>query len=151
MDLSEFLVRAKVSSYASGGERSERKLEDGGKEFVHEEGGFRYRDRYFGSDPFAGEEVVWRDGKAVWVMNYRGQTTTPNPPAEKIYAFLRSAMRRVAPERPFRGPAVCAEGDFEYRDRSEGTVEHFIGEERILHQGKEIYRLRYHGGFVRDK
>ena len=57
-ELSKFLIKAKINSYASGGEGSRRVLEDGGKEFVFEEGQLKYRDRYFGFSPFIGQEIV---------------------------------------------------------------------------------------------
>ena len=46
--LSKFLVKAKINTYASSGEGGEKILPDGGKEFEFEEKEFKYRDRYFG-------------------------------------------------------------------------------------------------------
>jgi len=67
MRLSEFLVKAKIATYASEGEASEIVLEDGAKELTFEDGKFKYRDRYYGFNPFVGEEiatseVVQKDG-----------------------------------------------------------------------------------------
>ena len=59
--LSDFLVKAKINTYASG------------KEFDFEEKEFRYRDRYFGFNPFIGEEVVWQKKEIIWGMNYYGR------------------------------------------------------------------------------
>jgi len=148
-ELSEFLVKAKVNSYASGGEGSGRILEDGGKEFVFEEGRFKYRDRYFGFSPFTGQEIVWLDGKEIWAMNYYGRITSDVVSAKQIYMFLRKSMRQVSCDRPFRGPKSFKEANFEYIDENEGTLEDFRGLERILFRGKEVYRLYYHGGFVK--
>ena len=46
--LSKFLVKAKINTYASSGEGGEKTLSDGSKEFEFEEKELKYRDRYFG-------------------------------------------------------------------------------------------------------
>jgi hypothetical protein len=149
MELRQFLVRAKTGTYASEGEGDERILADGSKELTFQENEFKYRDRYFGFAPFVGEEVVWREGKVVWAMNYYGTVFGETVPADQVYRFLGKAMRQLQEDRPFRGPRSFEEQDFQYIDESEGTVENFIGVERILYQGQEVYRLDYHGGCVK--
>lgn len=152
MELAQFLVRAKSGAYASGGGAGqERILEDGFKELVYQAGGFTYRDRYIGYNPFVGEEVVWQAGHLVWAMNYYGLILSERVPAGQVYPFLQHAMQQVKEDRPFRGPRLYQEGDFEYRDESQGTLNSFTGVERILYQGEEVYRLDYHGGVVREK
>ncbi len=151
MELNEFLVKAKVNTYATSGEGGERILEDGSKELVYEEGGFKYRDRYFGFGPFAGEEIVWKDGRPFWAMNYYGSPVSGAVPAEKFYEFLKRALRKVTREKPFRGPDNFKEGDFEYINESEGGVGDFAGIEMILCRGEEVYKLSYHGGFIKTK
>jgi hypothetical protein len=149
MKLEQFLVKAKVSAYASGGEAGI--LADGCKELTFQEGPFKYRDRYFGWNPFVGEEVVWEDDQIAWAMNYYGLVFDEVVPAGQVYAFLQEAMNQVKEDRPFRGPQRFAKGDFEYTDESQDDVERFSGIERITYQGREIYRLDYHGGRVKDK
>jgi hypothetical protein len=151
LDLAEFLVKAKTHTYARAGEGGERTIADGGKELVFEQGPWKYRDRYFGWNPFAGEEIVWSGEATIWVMNYYGVVSADSVPVSEVYRFLRKAMQQVTIDRPFRGPQTLREVDFEYRDESQGTVERFTGVERILHQGREIYRLEYHGGMVKAK
>lgn len=166
LPLNKFLINAKLHTYAGGGERREKKLPDGGKEFFYEEGNFQYRDRYYGFNPFAGEEVVWEKGeggkkrekigkseekeerKAMWVMNYYGLITSTAVPVKEIYAFLRKALRKVEEKRPFRGPDYFREGQWEYGDQTKGSLEEFMGSERILYRGKEVYVLSYNGGRV---
>ena len=148
MELSNFLVKARINTYASIGEGKEdevRALEDGSIEFVYEENGFRYRDRYFGFNPFIGEEIVWQNGEVIWGMNYYGRITSDVVPEKQVYEFLRKALRQVTEDRPFRGNNF-REGDFEYINESKGTIKSFNGVERVLHKGQEIYRLNYHGG-----
>ena len=88
MELSKFLVKAKIATYASEGEGGEKDLEDGSKELTYEEEEFRYRDRYFGFNPFSGEEVVWKNNEFIWVMNYYGKVVSDKIPAKQIYEFL---------------------------------------------------------------
>ena len=151
MKLEQFLVKAKVSAYASEGEVGEEILADGCKELTFQEGKFKYRDRYFGWNPFVGEEVVWQGDQIAWAMNYYGLVFDEVVPVGQVYAFLQQAMNQVKENRPFRGPQSLKANDYEYLDESQGSVEQFTGTERIFYQGREIYRLNYHGGRVKAK
>lgn len=149
MKLEEFLIKAKGNAYAS--EEGGALLPDGSLEFTYQEGEFKYRDRYFGWNPFGGEEAVWQDDQIVWMMNYYGLVFDEVVPAAEVYSFLQNAMNQVKIDRPFRGPQTFKKGDFEYFDESQGSVDRFTGFERILYQGREIYRLHYHGGSIKPK
>ncbi len=149
MSLERFLVKAKVSAYASGGEGGEEILADGCKELTFQDSEFKYRDRYFGWNPFVGEELVWHGGQVIWAMNYYGAVSSEVVPAAQVYAFLQKAMKQVREDRPFRGPHSLKEDDYEYLDESQGNVGRFTGVERILYRGREVYRLDYHGGNVK--
>jgi len=59
-ELCRFLVKAKINTYASA--REGAILRDGSKELVFSEGKWLYRDRYFGFNPFIGEETVFYQG-----------------------------------------------------------------------------------------
>jgi hypothetical protein len=148
MEFVAFLLRAKLKTYATGGEGNERNLDDGTREMSYREGNFFYRDRYFGFNPFIGEEVVWENGKVVWGMNYYGAVTDESVSAGDVYRFLQKAMQQIIPERPFRGSDEYEEGHFLYRDANEGNVSQFSGEETIFFQNKQVYLLAYHGGKV---
>ena len=149
MELAEFLIQAKTRTYASGGAANEQRLADGCLELTYSADGFDYRDRYFGADPFVGQEIVFQDGKAIWSMNYYGRIVDKKYPAAQIYAFLQKAMRKVTLERPFRGPSAFEEGNFMYNDESSGTLDAFSGVERILFNGHKVYQLKYHGGTIK--
>lgn len=151
MKLEEFLVKAKINAYASEGEAGESRLSDGSLELTYQEGEFKYRDRYFGWNPFGGEEVVWQGAQVVWMMNYYGFVFDELVPAAEVYSFLQNAMHQVKIDRPFRGPQTLKKGDFEYFDESHGCLEQFTGIERILYQGREIYHLHYHGGSIKAR
>lgn len=148
MDFVTFLLKAKLRTYATGGEGNEQNLDDGTHEMSYREGDFSYRDRYFGFNPFVGEEVVWENDKVIWAMNYYGAVTDESIPGKDVYHFLQKAMQCVTAERPFRGPGEYREGDFVYHDQSEGSVDSFSGEEVIHFQGRRVYFLKYHGGKV---
>ncbi|MBR9692101.1 hypothetical protein GOV06_04940, partial [Candidatus Woesearchaeota archaeon] len=112
---------------------------------------FKYRDIYFGFDPFSGEEIVWQNGKVIWSMNYYGGTILEIIPTKQVYEFLKKVLQQVTEERPFRGPTNFKEDDFEYIDKSEGDIDNFTGTEKIFYKGKEVYRLNYHGGLIKTK
>ncbi len=146
MELRDFIVKAKRSTYASGAKP--KVLNDGFEELTYVEGNLLYIDRWKGSNPFGGEEIVRKNGKVVWLMNYYGYILSDKIDSKKVYGFLRKAMSLVDKQKPFRGPSHFKEGYFEYLDDSEGTFDKFRGTERILYQRKEIYKLDYHGGKV---
>jgi len=149
--LSKFLVKAKINTYASSGEGEGKMLPDGSKEFKFEEREFKYRDRYFGFNPFIGEEIVWQNGKVVWGMNYYGEIVSEIISAKSIYQFLREALKRIPDDKPFRGPDNFKKGNFEYINKVEGIVEKFKGEETVFYKEQLVYRLSYHGGFATTK
>ncbi len=92
--LSKFLESAKINTYASSGEGGENLLPDGNKKFEFKEKEFRYRDRYFGFNPFVGQEVVFQNGKIVWGMNYYGRAISKSIPPKQIYQFLQESLKK---------------------------------------------------------
>lgn len=146
--LSKFLVKAKIDTYASSGEGGEKVLLDGSKGFEFEEKEFKYRDRYFGFNPFIGEEIVWQNEKVVWGMNYYGEVVSEIIPSKQIYQFLQEALKKITEDKPFRGPDNFKKGDFEYVNKVKGTVEKFESKEIILYKEQVVYKLNYHGGLV---
>lgn len=148
MELHDFLIKAKKSTYASQGESGEKKLSDGSKEFVHEEGAWIYRDRFFGSTDFVGEEIVMKDKKPVWAMNYHGRITSTSVTPADVFDFLKECLLHITPERPFRGPSGYQRDGWKYLDKSNGTINNFRGFEEISFQNKTVYELTYHGGLI---
>ena len=146
MKLEEFLVRAKKSTYASG--IKPRTMKFGFEELTYHEGNLFYSDRWSGSNPFGGEEIVCKDGKIIWMMNYFGFIISDAVESEEVYNFLKMSLGLITKEMPFRGPESFKNGALEYRNKSAGNLEKFVGMEQILHKGKEVYRLSYHGGKI---
>ena len=148
-ELKKFIVKAKINSYAND-QVEENKLDDGSKELIFEKGNLKYRDRYFGFNPFIGQEVVWKNDKAIWSMIYVGKINSKDISEGEVYKFLRKAMRNISIERPFRGPEKYKEKKLEYRDKSEGDINYFQGVETIFYDGKKVYELFYHGGLINE-
>ena len=146
MELKEFLIKAKANSYASG--REGTKLPGDGKELSCTENEFTYTDRYYGENPFIGEEIVWKNERVVWGMNYYGGVSSKAAPVGEVYLFLQTALRAATDDQPFRGPENFAYQDFEYRNEVHGTIDAFTGVERIFYQDEEVYQLAYHGGVI---
>ena len=149
--LSKFLVKAKINTYTSSGEGGEKIIFDKSKEFEFIEGEFKYRDRYFGLNPFVGEEIVWQGEKVVWSMNYYGEIVSKITSTKNVYQFLQEALKKITEDKPFRGPDNFKKNDLEYINEIKGTVEKFKGRETIFYKGKLIYRLSYHGGAIKIK
>ncbi len=146
MEFKQFLITAKANSYASGLEGT--KLSGDGKELSFEEAGFSYTDRYFGENPFIGEEIIWKNGRVVWGMNFYGDVSSQAAPVGDVYIFLQKALRAANDDQPFRGPEHFSSQDLEYHNEVQGTIGAFSGVERIFYQDEEVYRLAYHGGVV---
>ena len=150
MQLSEFLVKAKINGYAAKGEGGENILaQDGGKELVFNEGNFKYQDKYFGFNPFKGQEAVWQNNKAIWQMNYFGQTTSDKISPKEVYNFLKKCLQQVNQDKPFRGPDNFEQDEFKYINQAQGDINSFTGQEKILYQNHEVYKLDYHGGLIK--
>lgn len=146
--LSHFIITAKKKTYAESAGEGAESLPDGSKQFVISIGEHRYRDRYFGTDPFVGEEIVFQNSSAVWSMNYYGKTLVENPDSDVIYGFLVKALSEVTAEKPFRGPVKFVLDDWVYLMTVKGVLEEFSGKEEIYFQGELVYRLLFHGGLI---
>tara|TARA_Y100000310_G_scaffold345313_1_gene463660 strand:+ start:2469 stop:2861 length:393 start_codon:yes stop_codon:yes gene_type:complete len=128
--LAEFLVKAKKATYASG------------KTLTYKDNQYSYKDTYYGSNPFGGQEIVSKD-KPIWIMNYWGKTTNP-----KIYKILKQALLQVTKDLPFRGPRQLTIGPYLYKNEVKGSITSFHGKETIEKDNKIIYTCFYHGGEI---
>lgn len=153
MNLTEFLVKSKKNTYAGNGE--EIKLNDGGKELVYEDGIFKYRDRYYRFNPFIGQELVWQSNELVWGMNYYGRVFSKRAAGkiteEKVYEFLREALKNVSANAPYRGPSRFESENLLYLCNFDGDSNRFKGNEFIHHRqiNIRIYLLDFHGGIIK--
>lgn len=143
--LGAFLIKAKKSGYAAGGESVVTREADGSKSTRFEEGDFKFHDNYFGGEPFGGREVVHYNEKPYWMMVYYGADSGKAP---ELIPFLLKALQSIPEDMPVRGPKLLEDGKFVYRNMYEGDLERFAGEETISFDNQEVYKTRYSGGLV---
>ena len=147
MTLIDFIIKAKLTGYASGGEGQEIEFDDGSKGFELSSDDYQYVDRYHGFNPFAGCEHIYKpDNTLVWIMNYYGEVFPNCSDPKSIYSFLKEAMLLINPEFPFRGPARLEKHNLSYVNHQHGTIESFHGIESIYNNEEHVYVLYYHGG-----
>jgi len=149
--LADFLVKAKLNTYAASGENNDKIFPNGSKIFKFEEKKIKYQDRYFGFNPFIGEEIVWKSGKIIWGMNYYGKIISKEVSEKQIYQFLREALKKITKNSPFRGPDSFNRKDLKYFNQVNGDIKNFMGKEKIFYNNKLTYILTYHGGFIKIK
>jgi len=148
----EFLIEAKRRTYAAqGDDASVAPALPGARQLEHRRGVYLYRDLYFGLRRFAGQETVDHAGRPVWSMAYAGGIVRRDLAIDEVRsvcAFLREALRQVAPDRPYRGPATCGKPPYAYACSAKGDLEMFQGAEEISDGLGVVYRLSFAGGRV---
>jgi hypothetical protein len=146
--LLQFVRDASRRGYAAGRTAVRVRDADHSTTIVHEQGKWKFHDNYFGGEPYGGREVVFFDGRPVWMAVYFGWVEAPNAAINTVYSFLQRALRRAPAEFPVRGPDEFAEGPFVYRNVYQGGMTNFSGEETIQRGGQLVYTARYAGGLV---
>lgn len=149
VQLRDFLVIAKKATYATSGEGGERRLSDGTKEFVFKKGLYIYRDRYFGSNPFIGQEIIFYNKKTIWGMNYYGGVINKTFDSHEVYSFLKKALQKVTKQKPYRGSRTFVSGQWKYACVVKGSINDFSGYEAISWREKKVYKLLFHGGDIK--
>ncbi|MEK6872867.1 MAG: DUF5680 domain-containing protein [Nanoarchaeota archaeon] len=154
MKLNKCLVRAKKNTYAASAK--EVILEDGARELIYEEDVFKYRDRYYGFNPFSGQELVLKNNELEWVMNYYGMIFSDKimgkTTEEEIYIFLRDALKNVYADAPYRGPSKFESGNLTYFCNFDGEILRFKRKEFIHHNhiNCRMSCLEFHGGNLKQ-
>lgn len=149
-ELRQFLLDSNKAGYAGGEEKKWIKESDGSTTIPFEKGKWRSHDNFFGGEPYGGRVVVFYENKPVWMMVYYGwveKGTEANP----VYEVLRSALKEMPKDAPYRGPEEYIQGDFIYSNEWEGTIERYSGEEKITQKGKLLYKAYYRGGLVDNR
>nr|WP_280924731.1 DUF5680 domain-containing protein [Bifidobacterium sp. ESL0745] len=153
--MSSFLVSAKAATYAAEKPVTFEPAFPGSHEFRFAKDNLHYRDIYYGSLHFAGQEIVEDESRAMWSMVYSGgilsNSTNPDNKnrdgnATEIYRFLKLALRKVSSDAPYRGPASFEAGEYRYTNRYIGDISDFSGEETIYAGSLPVYHLHYSGG-----
>jgi len=138
-----FRLEANINTYAAFlNEVPSTRLDS--HDFRYEKGDFTYHDSYVGGEQFAGEEAVWKNGKAVYSMNYLGRVLD-----EKFSGnFLKEALRAADRKMPYRGPEFYQSGEYIYKTSVNGSFEWFQGYEEIFFNAVKVYECYYHGGLM---
>lgn len=143
-ELACFLVKAKKATYAN----KTNKVNSSRKEshdYSYQENNYTYLDSFFGAENFSGQEIVYKDGKPCWSMNYYGRVIEENFNGD----FLKEALLQVDEELPFRGPLFYQKGEYLYLSRIQGKIDFFQGVEEIYYQTYKVYEGFIQGGIVK--
>ena len=123
---------------------------DGRHVVKYQEGDWSYEDSWVGGEPFSGMTTVWFRGVVFWSMIYRGRVTSGYN-KEEVYPCLWTALAKVSPDRPFRGPENMSydDGKAWYHNQWSGSLVDFNGEESITIADRGVaYKMTYQGGAV---
>lgn len=144
----EFLLRASIEAgYGNSGAKI-KKSENGAHIINYENEEWRLSDVFYGGHPYAGQEVIYQNGRAVWALQYRGWLYDTDRTPSEVYEFLKKVLLKVPSEHPYRGPENFSEGSLTYQNSWRGEFENFAGEETIIEGEQEIYKGLYFGGEV---
>ncbi|MEK7083569.1 MAG: hypothetical protein AAB972_05330, partial [Patescibacteria group bacterium] len=111
----EFYVTAKHNTYAAGGDKKAKILENGGKRYVFWDKKrwpqWRYIDLYYGYNPFFGNETIEEVPlvpPVVWTpiarMSYGGYAQGTEDEIKRMFVFLEKTLQQVTVRSLFRGP-----------------------------------------------
>ena len=143
-EIVNFRLEANVNTYAAlMNEVDSTRLDS--HDFRYGKGEYVYHDTYVGGEQFAGEEAIWKNGKAVYAMNYLGRVLGENFSGN----FLKEALRNADIKMPYRGPEYYQAGEYTYKCKVSGDFDWFQGREIITYKGNEIYECYFHGGLLR--
>lgn len=156
--LHSFHIEAGENGYMQGkGFVSPEEVQRPGfKEIVYTstDGNWVYRDSYTGHFRSRGDEVIYFQGKPVWVCSYGGGMVEEKHGDEdftdQTFKFLRRAISSKSNQDSFsaRGPAHFQDGDWEYTYYQEGNMDEFSGYEEIKFQGQRVFFHQAIGGKV---
>ena len=148
-ELENFLCEAHGNTYANktAQKASSSRLES--KDYHFEKNGFTYHDTYFGERNFLGSEIIYKENKPIWGMNYYGYILKSDISEKDVYNFLRQSLMQTCIDIiPARGPSRYKSNLWDYANAVDGNLECFGGTETIFLAGEEIYRCWYHGGLI---
>lgn len=125
--LLEFIAKAHKAGYAAGELANEVKNSDGSTTITYKLGPFSYHDNYFGGEPFGGREVVFFEGKPVWIMVYYGAVEKEFAEFKTIYAFLQKALKLVPANSPSHDRRYLKKVDFDIKILGKVKLTNFQG------------------------
>ena len=143
-EIINFRLEANVNTYAAFMNETDSTRLDS-HDYRYEKGAFVYHDTWVGGEQFAGEEAIWKNGKAIYAMNYMGRVLSDKFSGN----FLKEALRNADSDMPYRGPEYYQSGEYLYRCKVSGDFTWFQGYEEIYCTDKQVYECYFHGGLMR--
>lgn len=143
-ELISFRLEANVNTYAAFMNEVESTRMTS-HDFRYEKDGYVYHDTYVGSEQFAGEEAIWKDGVSLYAMNYLGRVLDDRFSGD----FLKEALRHADKRMPYRGPELYQAGEFTYKCSVTGEFSWFMGYEEIYLNDVKVYECVFHGGLMK--
>jgi len=143
-ELIAFRLEANVNTYAALMNEVDA-TRPASHDFRYVNGEYMYHDTYVGGEKFAGEEAIWKDGHAVYAMNYLGRVLTDGFSGN----FLKEALRAADIQMPYRGPELYQSGEYVYRCKVTGDFTWFQGYEEIYQNEQKVYECVFHGGLLK--
>lgn len=143
-ELIAFRLEANVNTYAAFKNEIDASR-PASHDFRYENGNYIYHDTYVGGEKFAGEEAVWKEGQAVYAMNYMGRVLSDGFSGN----FLKEALRAADVKMPYRGPEIYQSGEYTYRCKVTGDFTWFQGYEEIYQGNLKVYECVFHGGLLK--
>ena len=142
--LKEFISEARANTYASNASFTDNPRLLASLQLEFQKADYFYRDIYFSAKKkFIGQEIVYKNNKPIWGMNYIGGAVDKN--TEK---FLKDSLLRLSRKCRFGESCEFEKKEYKYQDTGQGNLEEFSGQEYIFLEGKNIYKLTYHGGLL---
>lgn len=142
--LTTFIVKAKKSTYANN-QNKINSLRENAHDYTFQENEYKYYDSFFGSSSFSGQEIVYKNNKVCWSMNYYGKVLQDYFNGD----FLKEVLLQVSEERPYRGAEIYSKGEFVYVSNVTGDITFFKGNETIYYRLQKIYEGWFHGGAMK--
>jgi hypothetical protein len=147
-NLKQFLVKAKITTWASGNTDLFTKEKDQSTSLTYTDGDYTYHDNFFGGEPYGGREVVFYQNKPIYIMIYYGKFDESVKDLPSMYKILQKALSQIPKEFPYRGPEILKADEFKYTNKWQGRIDDFSGTEKIFENDKQIYQAQYIGGLV---
>ena len=143
-NLKEFLLDARKNTFAGRALSIDSPRLLSSKQFEFQKGEYSYKDIYFpGERKITGQEIIYKDSKAVWEMNYSGTFI-----AKIESSFLKEALFKLAGKCRLGQTCEYEKREFKYKDQGNGNLENFSGQEEIFLESKSVYKLNYQGGLL---
>ena len=120
-------------------------LRENAHDYTFQENEYKYYDSFFGSSSFSGQEIVYKNNKVCWSMNYYGKVLQDYFNGD----FLKEVLLQVSEERPYRGAEIYSKGEFVYVSNVTGDITFFKGNETIYYRLQKIYEGWFHGGAIK--